>query len=62
MLTESVVVVLGMNGTGNNGNGHRLGRMMGWFPSLLPSERNDPVSVRIRDMNYMNQLKRSGGI
>jgi hypothetical protein len=51
-----------MNGMGNNGNGSRLGRMMGWFSSLLRVERNDPNSVKLGEMNYMNQLKRSGGI
>ena len=51
-----------MAGTGNNGNGRRLGRMMGWFSSLLRTERNEPASVRIKELNYLHQFKRSGGI
>lgn len=51
-----------MTGTGKNGTGRRFEAIQKWFSSLLRTERNAPGSVSIRELNYLYQFKRSGGI
>ncbi len=62
LLTEPVVMVLGMNGTGKNGNGGLLGAMREWFLAPPDIKANDTASVCVCRINYLSQFKSSGGI
>ena len=61
-LTEHVVVVLGMNRTGKNGNGSLLGAMREWLLAPPDLKSNDTASVSLCRINYLSQFKSSGGI